>query len=192
MTWTVFDYGNVLSRPQPEAEVDAMIAAASADPDAFRRAYWDHRLDFDRATLTPEAYWSEVLGRPVDPGELERLIAMDVASWSHPDEDTVAVLRGLLDRGADVALLSNAPVCIADGMDRLPWIGAIPHRFYSGRMGMVKPDAEIFEALAAGLGAEPQEIVFVDDRKENTDAAERLGITAIHFTDAAALERALK
>ncbi|MFI6598350.1 HAD family hydrolase [Nonomuraea sp. NPDC050536] len=191
MTWTVFDYGGVLSLPQPESDADAMAEAVGADPETFKRGYWDHRLDFDRATLTPETYWSTVLGRPATAAEVARLDEMDVASWSHPDQGTLAILDALLARGADVALLSNAPASVADGLDRLPWIAAIEHRFYSARMGMVKPDLEIYAALAEGLGAAPGDIVFIDDRKDNIEGAERAGLTTHHFTDAASLRAAL-
>ncbi|MFC4120185.1 HAD family hydrolase [Nonomuraea zeae] len=191
MTWIVFDYGGVLSLPQPESDADAMARAAGAEPEAFKRRYWEHRLEFDRASLSPMAYWSAVLDRPATPSEVARLVAMDLASWAYPDEGTVAILDELIEAGSDVALLSNAPVCLGDGLDELPWIAAIGHRFYSGRMGLVKPDREIYDEMARALKADPAEIVFIDDRAENIAGAERAGMTGVHFTDAAALREAL-
>ncbi|SEM35166.1 HAD family hydrolase [Nonomuraea pusilla] len=192
MTWIVFDYGSVLSLHQPESDADAMARAVGAEPEAFKRAYWEHRLEFDRAALTPAAYWSAVLGRPAAAAEVARLVAMDIASWAYPDEGTVAILGELLDAGDDVALLSNAPVCIADGLDELPWVRSIARRFYSGRMGLVKPDREIFDELARELETHPSEIVFIDDRAENVKGAEEAGMTGIHFTGAPALRESLR
>ncbi|NBE98284.1 HAD family phosphatase [Nonomuraea sp. KC401] len=192
MTWIVFDYGGVLSLPQPESDADAMARAVGADPEEFGRGYWEHRLAFDRGSLTPFAYWSSVLGRPVTHSEVARLVAMDIASWAHPDAGTVALLGELIEAGRDVALLSNASVCVSDGLDELPWIAAIGRRFYSGRMGLVKPGREIYDEVARELGADPYEIVFVDDRLENVRGAERAGMTGVHFSDAAALGTALR
>ncbi|MGW0804586.1 HAD family hydrolase [Nonomuraea sp. NPDC002799] len=191
MTWIVFDYGGVLSLPQPESDADAMALAVGAEPEAFKRGYWEHRLDFDRGALTPLAYWAAVVGRSVTATETARLVAMDIASWAHPDEGTIAVLDDLLAAGGDVALLSNAPVCIGDGLDQLPWIAALGRRFYSGRMGLVKPERAIYDEVARGLGADPSDIVFIDDRPENVEGAERAGMTGVRFTDAAALRRTL-
>ncbi|MFG1702106.1 HAD family hydrolase [Nonomuraea sp. M3C6] len=191
MTWIVFDYGGVLSLPQPESDADDMARAVAADPEAFKRGYWEHRLEFDRAALTPFSYWSAVLERPVSQTEIARLVAMDVASWAYPNTGTVALLGELIEADRDVALLSNAPVCIGEGVDELPWIAAIGRRFYSGRMGLVKPDREIYDELARELGADPSEIVFIDDRPENVEGAERAGMTGVHFTDAAALRASL-
>ncbi|MFC5832182.1 HAD family hydrolase [Nonomuraea insulae] len=190
MTWIVFDYGGVLSLPQPESDAEAMARAVGAEPEAFKRGYWEHRLEFDRG-LSPHAYWSAVLGRPASHTEVARLVARDVASWAYPNEGTVALLGELLAAGRDVAMLSNAPVCVGEGLDELPWIAAIGHRFYSGRMGLVKPDREIYEELARGLGADPSEVVFIDDRQENVEGAERAGMTGVRFTDAAALREIL-
>ncbi|RVX40103.1 putative hydrolase of the HAD superfamily [Nonomuraea polychroma] len=190
MTWIVFDYGGVLSLPQPESDAVAMAHAVDADPEAFQQSYWEHRLEFDRG-LSPHAYWSAVIGRSATHAEVARLVAMDVASWAHPNEGTVALLDDLIEFGHDVALLSNAPVCIGDGLDELPWIAAIGHRFYSGRMGLVKPDREIFDEMARALGAAPSEIVFIDDRLENVEGAERAGMRGVHFTDAATLRETL-
>ncbi|MEV4087039.1 HAD family hydrolase [Nonomuraea fuscirosea] len=191
MTWIVFDYGGVLSLPQPESDADAMARAVGAEPGPFKLRYWEHRLEFDRGGLSPHAYWSAVLDRPATTTEVARLVARDVASWAYPDEGTVALLDDLLTAGRDVALLSNAPVCVGDGLDELPWIAAIGHRFYSGRMGLVKPDRAIYDHLAAALGADPAEIVFIDDREENVEGARLAGMTGVRFTDATALRAAL-
>ncbi|GGO71363.1 HAD family hydrolase [Nonomuraea cavernae] len=191
MTWFIFDYGSVLSLPQSDRDAEAMARAVDVDPAAFSRGYWEHRLEFDRGSLTPAGYWSAVLGRPVSHGELARLVAMDVASWAYPDEGSVALLGELLAGGGDVALLSNAPVCLADGLDELPWIAAIERRFYSGRMGLVKPDREIFDEVARELDTDPADVVFIDDRPENIEGARLAGMTGVHYTSAAALREAL-
>ncbi|QYC41105.1 Alpha-D-glucose-1-phosphate phosphatase YihX [Nonomuraea coxensis DSM 45129] len=192
MTWIVFDYGGVLSLPQPESDALEMARAMGAEPEAFLTGYWRHRLDFDRAGLTPHAYWAAVLGRSVTHSEVARLVAMDLAGWAHPDEGTVALLGELLADGRDVALLSNAPVCLSDGLDELPWIAAIGRRFYSGRMGLVKPDRKIYDEVARELDADPADVVFIDDRPENVEGAERAGMTGLLFTGSADLRAGLR
>ena len=48
--------------------------------------------------------------------------------------------------------------------------------YLSYEMGKRKPNADIFEQVLEENGLVPQETLFVDDTKENTDAAELLGI----------------
>lgn len=55
-------------------------------------------------------------------------------------------------------------------------------RFLSFEMGLIKPDPEYFHRVLGGLGASPEECVFIDDRQENVDSAKSVGITAVRFT----------
>ncbi|MET8155699.1 HAD family phosphatase [Sphaerisporangium sp. NPDC005289] len=192
MKWVLFDYGEVLCHAQPAADRERMVRTAGVDADLFWRGYWEHRLEFDRGTLTPGAYWSEVLDRRARDAEVERLVELDVQSWTHANQDAVALLEEFRASGRPVALLSNAPACLAEGVERLPWIASMDARFYSGHMGLVKPDAEIYLRVAAALGVRPEDVVFVDDRLVNVNGAESAGMTAIHFHDAGTLRADLK
>ena len=48
--------------------------------------------------------------------------------------------------------------------------------YYSFEMGMRKPDPNIFNFILKKHDLSPKRTLFVDDKKENTDAAEALGI----------------
>lgn len=48
--------------------------------------------------------------------------------------------------------------------------------YFSYEMGMRKPDAEIFNTLIRQHELSPKRTLFVDDKKDNTDAAKALGI----------------
>ena len=48
--------------------------------------------------------------------------------------------------------------------------------YYSYEMGMRKPDAEIFNTILRKHDLSPKRTLFVDDKKDNTDAAESLGL----------------
>ncbi|MFC6080549.1 HAD family hydrolase [Sphaerisporangium aureirubrum] len=192
MKWLLFDYGEVLCHAQPQADRDRLVAASGADAGPFWEGYWRHRLEFDRGTLTPGEYWSLVLGRAAGEAETGTLVELDVRGWTHQNDDSVAVMEELAAEGRAVALLSNAPDCVADGVERLPWIQAMPARFYSARLGLVKPDVEIYLRVAAELGADPGEVVFVDDRLVNVEGAEKAGMAAVHYRDPETLRADLR
>ena len=48
--------------------------------------------------------------------------------------------------------------------------------YFSYEMGMRKPDAEIYHALIRQHELSPKRTLFVDDKKDNTDAAKALGL----------------
>ena len=50
------------------------------------------------------------------------------------------------------------------------------HCFLSQRMHLAKPDARIYEEVVKQANINPDETLFIDDLKENCEAAEKLGI----------------
>lgn len=69
--------------------------------------------------------------------------------------------------------------------DRPDWMDKIEKNFdnifRSFEIGRRKPDKETFLHVLEKIKAKPEECVFIDDIKANTDAAEELGIKAILF-----------
>lgn len=58
---------------------------------------------------------------------------------------------------------------------------------FSCDVGLRKPDLEIYEIALDKLECKPEECVFIDDKKRNTEGAERLGIKGIVFERASRL-----
>ena len=73
----------------------------------------------------------------------------------------------------------------------LPLIGAFEFRFLSFELGLVKPDPAIFEAVAAGLPASPESVLFLDDNAVNVEAAAAYGFAARHVRGVGEARRAL-
>ena len=61
----------------------------------------------------------------------------------------------------------------------------------SGREGVSKPDARIFELLCERAGVSAGDCVFIDDGLHNVEGAKAAGMDAIHFTGATSLEKEL-
>lgn len=188
MTWLLCDYGEVLSQTQPPGERSALVTASGlAEPD-FWRAYWTHRPAYDRADISAEDYWAAVLGRSVVPQQVRDLTTLDVASWLHANPATAASAARAGQRGYRLAILSNAPIEVADAIDRAPWLVAFQPRVFSCRLRLNKPDPAVYRQVLDQLAARPEEIVFFDDRPENVAAARAVCIQAHLFTDASQLD----
>jgi len=185
--WVLFDYGGVLCRDQSAADRREIEAAVGVeDPDRFWAGYWSLRRPYDEGALSPADYWSRLVGTDVG-DRLDAIEAVDVASWSHPYEESLALARRLAGRGTRLALLSNCPEPIAVAIDGMSWTDIVPDRFYSCRLGVTKPDPAIYQKVLTALGARPQDVTFVDDRPPNVTAAAALGMRALLFTDPATL-----
>lgn len=62
----------------------------------------------------------------------------------------------------------------------------------SGTEGLAKPDPRVYELLVARTGRPLADLVFVDDRPENVEAARALGMAGLVFTGADALRADLR
>jgi putative hydrolase of the HAD superfamily len=182
VTWLLCDYGQVLSLPQPQSDRDSLARASGLDDAGFWHGYWAHRAAYDRADMTSSGYWTAVLGRSTDDDLVQRLAALDTASWLHPNVNAIAASARAAERGYRLAILSNAPVDLADALDHIPWLASFEARFFSCRLRLSKPDPAIYRAVLDHLAAMPEDVVFFDDRRDNVDAAARLGIRAHVFT----------
>lgn len=99
------------------------------------------------------------------------------------DRTLVDYLRGLRP-GYKTALLSNA-------WDDLRLIiedywhidDAFDEMIISAEVGLVKPDARIYQLAISRLGVDPSEAVFLDDFPENVIGARKVGLQAIDFKD---------
>jgi putative hydrolase of the HAD superfamily len=185
VTWLLCDYGEVLSEPPTDDDRTELAALAGWDRARgdFWQAYWVDRPAYDRADLTANTYWSRLLGHRPTKGQLEQLTRRDTAGWLHPNQRSLAAAERARRRGLRLAILSNAPLEVAKGIDGAPWLASFSRRFFSCDLRAIKPEPAAYRVVLARLGARPGEVVFFDDRPANVAAAAEMGIDARLFED---------
>src|SRR5699024_9899081 len=110
----------------------------------------------------------------VEATQLWRCIATN-----HEIVDVVSAIRAC---GTSVVLASNQQPERARYMSRdLEYELVFDRCFYSCDLGCAKPDPEYFRSILRQSGVLEEEVLFVDDRQANVDAAKTLGIHAERF-----------
>ncbi len=184
MSWVVFDYGGVICAPQPAGDVARMARAAGGTVPEFSAAYWAHRHSYDLAELDAAAFWGKVgsaLSQSYTDDQLAELTRLDIQSWLHLQDATLALIEQVAAAGHQLALLSNAPAEMAEVVSGLPLAGRFEHLVFSCFLRSAKPDPACFGAALDQLGADAGEVTFLDDRPDNVAAAAGAGMRAIHF-----------
>jgi putative hydrolase of the HAD superfamily len=194
----LFDAGDTLLAPAPsfqgrflavaaaaglsleEAAVDAAVA------EAMRAAEWPSDWT-DPATQ--HSFWvgfyRQVLAALGHGDDGRRLAEALFAAFSDPAgyrlfDDVRPALETLAGRGVKLGVVSNFEPWLEDvlalqGVDHLFATVAI-----SGRLGVAKPDPEIFQVALKEAGVEPEATVHVGDQPVNDVAAARaVGITPV-------------
>lgn len=178
-----FDVGGVLVR--------------NADPS--RRAHWERRLGLAEGSLEKTVWNSKVAGKAevgqatvaevwasiageFGLGEAEaKALEEDFWAGGSLDTELKAFLGGLRGR-CYTALISSAwpdgrEVCTAKfGLDTVT-----DAMFFTAEVGITKTNPALYVRALTYFGLEAGEALFVDDHRENLEAAQRVGIHGVFY-----------
>ncbi len=184
----IFDYGKVLSLPPTQQQWQELSTRFGKPLQEFQRIYWGNREELDRGTLDNAAYWKKVgadCGLNISDAEAEALIEHDNAQWTNENPAMLALARDLHKAGYKTAILSNMEHRMLAAMrSKLAWLNEFDVQIYSCEVGVVKPEAAIYELCCQRLGCAPQEALFLDDKKVNTEGAKRAGMQSYVYHSA--------
>ncbi len=185
ITAVIFDYGEVLCFPPTAAQIAQMADVFALETALFRRLYEKNRRAYDRGDLTAEGYWlafAADAGVQLDPKRIGTLRAWDTEMWSKANPAMVEWVAALRAAGIKTGLLSNMQAdMVAKVRHDFSWIAKFDCAVFSNEVGLAKPEAKIYQRCLQGLGAAPEETLFIDDRLTNVRAAQELGIRAIRM-----------
>ncbi|WP_213806746.1 HAD family phosphatase [Granulicella sp. dw_53] len=181
----LFDYGMVLSGPIDPTAWAQMRSITGLSEELLHRGYWAHRHPYDRGDLTGLAYWRNVAtdaGILLTPDQIEALIAADVDLWGQLNLPMLEWAQSLQRAGFPTGILSNIGDAMSAGLlARFDWLAHFNHRVWSHTLNLAKPEAAIYRHAAEGLNTPPANILFIDDRLDNIEAAIAAGMQAIQY-----------
>ena len=94
---------------------------------------------------------------------------------------TAELIKELKEQGYRLLVLSNMSKEYIEFLRKMPVFDYFDEQVISCEIGLGKPDRRIYEYLIEHCGVEPSETIFIDDRKENVDAAAEVGLATMHF-----------
>jgi len=181
----VFDYGNVLCLEQTLDDMKAMALVCGIPHERFSEIYWKLRPPYDRGDMDGPAYWTAVAGQQslgLSRDQIATLIKFDCESIIRPNQGAVQWAKLLHQAGFPLTLLSNMPLELSRHVTKsFPILSTFEHLIYSCDHRSIKPDLAIYRNCLERLNAAPQDILYLDDRAENIEAAASLGISAVLF-----------
>ncbi|THV59721.1 HAD family phosphatase [Flagellimonas alvinocaridis] len=140
-------------------------------------------LAYEKGALDSQKFLEQVSGYFPEAKEPDLIYAWNSILKDFPDKRLTFLEQLAKENQHRLFLLSNTNDLHIEyikqqmGMEKFNRFKDVFEVFYlSYEMGMSKPDAEIFEFVLEQNDLTPSETLFVDDTKENTDAAAELGI----------------
>jgi len=117
----------------------------------------------------------------------------DLRNMLKSREGTIPWIKELKERGFGVYYLSNySQVAYEDCYHTLDFLPYMDGGILSFQDKLIKPDPRIYQLLLERYQLDPRSCIFLDDKKENCDAAIKCGIESIVFTNRDEIEKQLE
>ncbi|MFE5589196.1 HAD family hydrolase [Streptomyces sp. NPDC056549] len=120
-----------------------------------------------------------------------RQLGMALANAPFRADDAAVTLLRRVRRHMPLVLVTNATLELERDLESMGLADLADHVVSSARVGVAKPDPEIYEIAARRAGTAAGRCLFVDDRLENIEAAIALGMTGVHYHEPADLQKVL-
>jgi putative hydrolase of the HAD superfamily len=176
----IFDLGNVLLDFDPKTYVKSKIAEEKVEEIykcIFQSDEWPM---LDRGVISEEEAKKNIIARNI---KCEKLINIVFENWYDiliPIENSVNVLRKLREEGYKVYYLSNFHLAAFEHINtKYNLFELFDGGVVSYKEKLLKPEREIYERIINEYDLEPSATLFIDDMKENIEAAMNLGLRGI-------------
>jgi putative hydrolase of the HAD superfamily len=196
----VFDFGAVMVNWRPHDLVRKHFPEVAHSQEKLallsnRLFSHDDWQGFDAGRLTSEEISSFTARRlSLDERVVCRMVD-DINDHISPIASSVQVLENLYAQrdatGYKLYFLSNMPAPYARGLERHAFMRCFDGGIFSGDVGLIKPQPEIFHKLEAMFGLQGQPILFIDDHPANIAAAGKEGWQTLHLTEPSKLPELL-
>jgi putative hydrolase of the HAD superfamily len=182
----VFDFGGVLCFHPDDARWRRAAEAAGLPVSDFMSAFWANRIRYDAGLCQPEEYWQAVAhaaGTQFEESRIPALVRVEIELWNNYDSRLFQWTTQLRAAGYRTAILSNLPRPLGEELRATPgFLDHFDHVTFSYELGKVKPQPEIYLDAIQGLGVEPSEALFLDDRPDNVEGALAVGMPALLYS----------
>jgi putative hydrolase of the HAD superfamily len=174
----IFDFGDIFINLDKQATIDGL--------ERLGLSSWNEDLDqlnisFEKGQISRDAFLLGIQKQIPNATTDEILMAWNAVLLDFPLY-RLEFLQ-LLSKKFRLFLLSNTDAIHIDHFEQREgasfygdFYQCFEKVYFSYEMGMRKPDAEIYTTLINRYELAPKRTLFVDDKKDNTDAAKALGL----------------
>lgn len=182
-----FDLGNVLLSFDPQLACNNLANLCGISPEQAQSFLYDSGIEdqFEHGELSPESFVNAFRRQlPPDGDDVADQAMLDAMSdMFQPITSMEGVLQAVRDQGIGVGLLSNTCHAHLDWVRRQKYAVTdfeFDATILSYEVGAMKPAAAIYQAAEDAVEPPANQILFLDDKPENTEAARQRGWQAVN------------
>lgn len=179
-----FDLGGVIVRTEYQAPRELLAQRLGLSYEDLVRIVFESKSSREASLgrINTETHWEAVLQSLGLPPEHKESVRADFFAGDIIDLELVNFLRSLRP-AYKTGLISNAWPDLRDYIVRQGLADAFDYMVISAEVGVMKPEAKIYQIALEQAQVHPNEAVFVDDFIENVYGAQVVGMHAVHFRE---------
>ena len=180
-----FDFGGVIMRTEHQSPRQHLAERFGMDYDDIDKLVFGTESARRASTgaISEHAHWTEVLKRLKHPVSEMKSLQDEFFGGDVIDRSLVEYIRSLRGRKIHTGLISNAWSGLREFITREKVIDVFDSVIISAEVGVIKPEAQIYQLALDQAKVKAEEAVFVDDMNINLEGCEDVGMTGILFKD---------
>jgi len=190
----IFDSGGVLVKYSSEILRRDLSIFLNVNREKIWSAYKVVWSDFTRGKISEREFWKRFakhIGIAISQSKWKNFFENEFRDRAVTDEEVEKIVALLKRAGYKIALLSNTIEPHVRYAKKRGWYKIFPIKIFSCEVGFEKPDKEIYLLVLKKLKVEPEEALFIDNRKIYINRARKLGIKTILFKNINQLKKDL-
>ena len=172
----LFDLGGVLINWNDDWLYDEISLQLNKPFNKIKSKFNDTLCSLFESKIDEGEFWNIVLGPDNDIDK--KIISKTFLKKSSINEKFLAFAKSLKNDGHLIGILSNLTPETSMCIDKNQ-LKDFDYHFYSNTLKMSKPNNEIYQHVCDHISS--KNILFIDDKQENLNAAESYGIDTILF-----------
>ncbi|MDH3501931.1 MAG: HAD family phosphatase [Nitrosopumilus sp.] len=190
----LFDIGGVLVDWHMSWITSEISKQFEINEDIVTNAFSKHLHDLDSGKINEKIFWQKIAhdtnSIPLKENT-ESLWDIYFRKRAKLNHDVINLAKTIKEKSYTIGIISNIEKITHKVVDDWKVLTIFENKFLSYQIGFSKPDPRIYEYVIEKLPFDSNQMLFVDDKESNIDAAKSSGMNAIHFTNCSELEKSL-
>ena len=189
----LFDLGGVILRTEYQTPRQHLAERLNIEYDDLVRLVFESETGRKASigTITTEEHWSALMQKLRRPASDAQVIRDEFFGGDVLDLELIRLIRSLHGK-YKTGLISNAWDDLRQYIARQKFEDAFDVITISAEVGVVKPEAKIYQVALEQLQVQAKEAVFVDDFGDNIEGCKKVGMQGILFKDPVEVKQKLR
>jgi putative hydrolase of the HAD superfamily len=174
-----FDWGGVIASDPADDFLKQLLRDCGATEDQTKEIYDTYMRKFMRGELTESEYWEEL--RRNYGLTIHDTISEEFTAWKGlaANQEVFALVDAARAKGITTVVFTNVIEPTYNALEKAGHYARFDHVIASCKIGLAKPQPEIYRYALAQLQATAEQSLFIDDKQRNLAPAAEMGFHTI-------------